>query len=61
MYACCYSPSGGANGVLTVGATTQSDTNEIDPPSNYGVCVNLNAPGYEIPSTHMGGGVAVMR
>ncbi|TYK50897.1 S8 family peptidase [Actinomadura decatromicini] len=51
--ACKFSPSG-ASWVMTVGATTVYD-NRADF-SNWGKCVDINAPGYSIPSTWPGGG-----
>ncbi len=45
--ACNYSPAGAAN-AITVGATWQID--ERAPYSNYGSCVDVFAPGYEIVS-----------
>jgi subtilisin family serine protease len=56
--ACRYSPAraGTTTGVLTIGATTTSDA--ATSWSNYGSCVDLWAPGANIPSTRKGGGTA---
>ncbi|GAA1791532.1 S8 family peptidase [Actinomadura chokoriensis] len=51
--ACNYSPSG-AGWVMAVGATTKSDARASF--SNWGKCVDINAPGYGVYSTWPGGG-----
>ncbi|MCP9951889.1 S8 family peptidase [Actinomadura madurae] len=51
--ACKFSPSG-AGWVMTVGATTKYDNRAAF--SNWGKCVDINAPGYGIYSTWPGGG-----
>ncbi|MEU4821550.1 S8 family peptidase [Actinomadura sp. NPDC023710] len=51
--ACKVSPAG-AGWVMAVGATTKSDTRASF--SNWGKCVDINAPGYGIYSTWPGGG-----
>ncbi|MFA1542488.1 S8 family peptidase [Actinomadura monticuli] len=51
--ACKFSPSG-ASWVMTVGATTAYDNRATF--SNWGKCVDINAPGYGIWSTWPGGG-----
>lgn len=51
--ACKFSPSG-AGWVMTVGATTKYDNRAAF--SNWGRCVDINAPGYGIYSTWPGGG-----
>lgn len=58
--ACNYSPSS-ANGVLTFGGSNQKDAITADPASNFGNCVNMYAPGYQIPSINNNGGFSVMR
>jgi len=58
--ACNYSP-GSATGVVTVGGTMPSDGILTSPPSNYGNCVNLYAPGFAIRSTYLNGGTALMK
>jgi len=58
--ACNYSPAraGTHNGVMTTGAT---DTTDNDPSwSNYGLCVDVWAPGVSILSTKKGGGTTTM-
>ncbi|MFG1857891.1 S8 family peptidase [Actinomadura geliboluensis] len=52
--ACNFSPSG-AGWVMTVGATTVYDNRAAF--SNWGKCVDINAPGYGIWSTWPGGGL----
>ncbi|MEU8341977.1 S8 family serine peptidase [Spirillospora sp. NPDC048832] len=52
--ACKFSPSG-AGWVMTVGATTVYDNRAAF--SNWGKCVDINAPGYGIWSTWPGGGL----
>lgn len=47
--ACNHSP-GRVAGVVTVGSSTQNDT--MDPPSNWGSCVSLFAPGQNIVSAN---------
>ena len=58
--ACNYSPAsaGTHSGVITVGATTSSDTKASF--SNYGSCVDIWAPGVSILSTKAGGGTTTM-
>lgn len=60
--ACTTSPArvggGGTAGVMTVAATDSSDQEASF--SNYGNCVDLWAPGVNISSLKIGGGVAVM-
>ena len=60
--ACTTSPArvggGAAPGVMTVAATDSSDQEASF--SNYGSCVDLWAPGVNISSLKIGGGVAVM-
>jgi subtilisin family serine protease len=60
--ACNYSPArtgaGINNGILTVAATDSSD-NEASW-SNFGICVDLWAPGVSILSTRRGGGTTTM-
>lgn len=51
--ACQFSPSG-ARWVMTVGATTTYDKRATF--SNWGPCVDINAPGYGVYSTWPGGG-----
>ncbi|CND65850.1 peptidase S8 and S53%2C subtilisin%2C kexin%2C sedolisin [Mycobacterium tuberculosis] len=51
--ACQFSPSG-AGWVMAVGATTKSDARASF--SNWGKCVDINAPGYGVYSTWPGGG-----
>jgi subtilisin family serine protease len=51
--ACKYSPARVPN-AITVGATTQTDTKTSW--SNYGACVDLFAPGYQIVSAWIGSG-----
>ncbi|MFB4305373.1 S8 family peptidase [Actinomadura sp. GTD37] len=51
--ACNFSPSG-AGWVMTVGATTKYDNRAAF--SNWGKCIDINAPGYGIYSTWPGGG-----
>ncbi|MFS2294735.1 MAG: S8 family serine peptidase, partial [Actinomadura sp.] len=51
--ACKFSPSG-AGWVMTVGATTKYDNRAAF--SNWGKCVDINAPGYGVYSTWPGGG-----
>ncbi|WP_253774577.1 S8 family serine peptidase [Goodfellowiella coeruleoviolacea] len=55
--ACTASP-GRAAGVLTVGSTTRQDGDAEQ--SNYGGCVQLLAPGVQIVSARVGGGLGVM-
>jgi subtilisin family serine protease len=60
--ACNYSPAragaGTDNGIMTTGATDQSDN---DPSwSNFGSCVDIWAPGVNILSTRLGGGTTTM-
>jgi aqualysin 1 len=56
--ACNHSPAragaGTNNGILTVGATDKKDKRASF--SNKGSCVDIWAPGVNIPSTRMGGG-----
>lgn len=59
--ACNSSPAraglGVYNGIMTVAAT---DVNDTEPAfSNYGLCVDIWAPGVDIPSTALGGGTTV--
>jgi len=60
--ACNYSPaSAGAgtnNGITTVAATTKADAASAS--SNYGSCVDIWAPGENIISTKLGGGITTM-
>jgi subtilisin family serine protease len=58
--ACNYSPASAGThpGVITVGATTSSDTKASF--SNYGTCVDIWAPGVSILSTRSGGGTTTM-
>ena len=60
--ACTTSPArvggGGTAGVMTVAATDSSDQEAGF--SNYGSCVDIWAPGVNISSLKIGGGVAVM-
>ena len=58
--ACLFSP-GSATGALTVGALTPSDSLVKAPPSNWGNCVNVFAPGYGVKSTYLKNGTALMR
>jgi len=51
--ACKYSPSS-AGWVMAVGATTKYDNRAAF--SNWGKCVDINAPGYGVYSTWPGGG-----
>ena len=51
--ACTFSPSG-AGWVMTVGATTKYDNRAAF--SNWGKCIDINAPGYGVYSTWPGGG-----
>jgi len=55
MDACNVSPAS-ANGVITVGASTRNDS--FADYSNYGSCVNINAPGNNIPSSWIGSSTA---
>ncbi|NUT98776.1 MAG: S8 family serine peptidase [Saccharothrix sp.] len=60
--ACNYSPAA-AEGVLTVGASDNSDKRSVwssNSASNYGSCVELFAPGTNITSTTRGGGTGQM-
>ena len=57
--ACNYSPASAAS-ALTVGATTAVDEALVWPPSNFGPCVNINAPGSIIRSTYLRHGLAYM-
>ena len=58
-YACRRSPAragaGTNNGIATVASTDPSD--EEAPSSNYGVCVDIWAPGVRVASTRAGGGI----
>jgi len=58
--ACNYSPAraGTTDGILTTGATTNTDT--ATSWSNYGSCVDIWAPGASILSTRKGGGTTTM-
>lgn len=55
--ACNYSPAG-AISVFTVAASRPDDSRL--PGSNFGSCVDLYAPGYNITSTWIGGGTATL-
>ncbi|MBO2449051.1 S8 family peptidase [Actinomadura barringtoniae] len=48
----CNSSPAGANVVMTVGATTKTDSRPTF--SNYGKCVDINAPGHAVVSTWPG-------
>ena len=54
--ACQYSPSR-IPGVITVGATDITDT--VAANSNQGACLDIFAPGSDITSTSMGGGIEI--
>jgi len=54
--ACNYSPARAANAIC-VGATTNTDAKASY--SNYGTCIDLNAPGSNIVSTYIGSANAV--
>jgi subtilisin family serine protease len=57
--ACSFSPASAAS-ALTVGATTSQDEALAFPPTNFGACVNLSAPGGIIRSTYLGHQAAYM-
>ncbi|GAA2620573.1 S8 family peptidase [Actinomadura fulvescens] len=54
----CHTSPAGAAGVVTVGATNASDRRADF--SNYGKCVDINAPGVGVPSTWPGNGREVL-
>jgi subtilisin family serine protease len=60
--ACAFSPAragaGTSNGILTVAATNTLDRESSW--SNYGACVDVWAPGENVTSTSLGGGLATM-
>ena len=58
--ACKYSP-GSSGASMTVAALTDSDSLLQVPPSNWGTCINMYAPGYAIRSTYLNGSTVLMR
>ncbi len=54
--ACRQSPASARNGVISVGASTQTDTKAVF--SNFGRCVDIFAPGKAIVSSYIGSDTA---